>query len=210
MVNSVCFVTIGLNPRHAEECVKLHIRCGFFALLPPQSSLVSLTYPALLLTSLGQGDGENFWIRCRIKINKAKKENTGLCPKSCHIQTLVNCKCLIVTNPHFINLQTSSPLHPSWDMDYGFSLSTRLYLMSLLSTEETITNKLQYMTTEIISAILQNPWVMDAASTSFLCASLSASDMAAEQGQILVIATAAVGGFTLLVILTLFFLITGR
>ncbi|XP_069801538.1 ephrin type-A receptor 6 isoform X1 [Dendropsophus ebraccatus] len=36
------------------------------------------------------------------------------------------------------------------------------------------------------------------------------SDMAAEQGQILVIATAAVGGFTLLVILTLFFLITGR
>lgn len=46
--------------------------------------------------------------------------------------------------------------------------------------------------------------------TSFLCASLSASDMAAEQGQILVIATAAVGGFTLLVILTLFFLITGR
>ncbi|XP_058293608.1 ephrin type-A receptor 6 isoform X4 [Hylobates moloch] len=38
----------------------------------------------------------------------------------------------------------------------------------------------------------------------------SASDMAAEQGQILVIATAAVGGFTLLVILTLFFLITGR
>ncbi|KAK2516845.1 hypothetical protein Q9233_013608 [Columba guinea] len=35
------------------------------------------------------------------------------------------------------------------------------------------------------------------------------SDMAAEQGQILVIATAAVGGFTLLVILTLFFLITG-
>ncbi|XP_064499734.1 ephrin type-A receptor 6 isoform X5 [Pseudopipra pipra] len=37
-----------------------------------------------------------------------------------------------------------------------------------------------------------------------------ASDMAAEQGQILVIATAAVGGFTLLVILTLFFLITGR
>uniref|UniRef100_A0A8I3S197 receptor protein-tyrosine kinase n=2 Tax=Canis lupus familiaris TaxID=9615 RepID=A0A8I3S197_CANLF len=34
--------------------------------------------------------------------------------------------------------------------------------------------------------------------------------MAAEQGQILVIATAAVGGFTLLVILTLFFLITGR
>ncbi|PNI64453.1 LOW QUALITY PROTEIN: EPHA6 isoform 5 [Pan troglodytes] len=38
----------------------------------------------------------------------------------------------------------------------------------------------------------------------------SSSDMAAEQGQILVIATAAVGGFTLLVILTLFFLITGR
>ncbi|XP_078245953.1 ephrin type-A receptor 6 isoform X3 [Pogona vitticeps] len=37
-----------------------------------------------------------------------------------------------------------------------------------------------------------------------------ASDIAAEQGQILVIATAAVGGFTLLVILTLFFLITGR
>ncbi|XP_073161373.1 ephrin type-A receptor 6 isoform X5 [Lepidochelys kempii] len=36
------------------------------------------------------------------------------------------------------------------------------------------------------------------------------SDIAAEQGQILVIATAAVGGFTLLVILTLFFLITGR
>ncbi|XP_066890958.1 ephrin type-A receptor 6 isoform X7 [Kogia breviceps] len=36
------------------------------------------------------------------------------------------------------------------------------------------------------------------------------SDMAAEQGQILVIATAAVGGFTLLIILTLFFLITGR
>nr|XP_016848028.1 PREDICTED: ephrin type-A receptor 6 isoform X3 [Anolis carolinensis] len=39
---------------------------------------------------------------------------------------------------------------------------------------------------------------------------LDASDIAAEQGQILVIATAAVGGFTLLVILTLFFLITGR
>ncbi|KAM9388396.1 ephrin type-A receptor 6 isoform 1-T1 [Phaethornis superciliosus] len=38
----------------------------------------------------------------------------------------------------------------------------------------------------------------------------NSSDMAAEQGQILVIATAAVGGFTLLVILTLFFLITGR
>nr|XP_006001862.1 PREDICTED: ephrin type-A receptor 6-like [Latimeria chalumnae] len=36
------------------------------------------------------------------------------------------------------------------------------------------------------------------------------SDIAAEQGQVLVIATAAVGGFTLLVILTLFFLITGR
>ncbi|XP_041115779.1 ephrin type-A receptor 6-like [Polyodon spathula] len=36
------------------------------------------------------------------------------------------------------------------------------------------------------------------------------SDMAADQGQVLVIATAAVGGFTLLVILTLFFLITGR
>ncbi|XP_041127621.1 ephrin type-A receptor 6-like [Polyodon spathula] len=36
------------------------------------------------------------------------------------------------------------------------------------------------------------------------------SDMAADQGQVLVIATAAVGGFALLVILTLFFLITGR
>lgn len=82
--------------------------------------------------------------------------------------------------------------------------------MPLLSTEETIKNKLQHLTIEIISAILQNPWVMDGTSTSFLCASLSASDMAAEQGQILVIATAAVGGFTLLVILTLFFLITGR
>ncbi|KAL2081714.1 hypothetical protein ACEWY4_023567 [Coilia grayii] len=37
-----------------------------------------------------------------------------------------------------------------------------------------------------------------------------ASDMAADQGQVLVIVTASVGGFTLLVILTLFFLITGR
>ncbi|XP_072901686.1 ephrin type-A receptor 6 isoform X3 [Hemitrygon akajei] len=36
------------------------------------------------------------------------------------------------------------------------------------------------------------------------------SDIATEQGQVLVIATAAVGGFTLLIILTLFFLITGR
>ncbi|KAJ8247045.1 hypothetical protein GJAV_G00258150 [Gymnothorax javanicus] len=36
------------------------------------------------------------------------------------------------------------------------------------------------------------------------------SDMAADQGQVLVIVTAAVGGFALLVILTLFFLITGR
>ncbi|XP_059506305.1 ephrin type-A receptor 6 isoform X3 [Stegostoma tigrinum] len=36
------------------------------------------------------------------------------------------------------------------------------------------------------------------------------SDITTEQGQVLVIATAAVGGFTLLVILTLFFLITGR
>ncbi|KAB0342864.1 hypothetical protein FD755_021892, partial [Muntiacus reevesi] len=44
----------------------------------------------------------------------------------------------------------------------------------------------------------------------FELSSVKASDMAAEQGQILVIATAAVGGFTLLVILTLFFLITGR
>ncbi|XP_030643121.1 ephrin type-A receptor 6-like [Chanos chanos] len=37
-----------------------------------------------------------------------------------------------------------------------------------------------------------------------------ASDIAADQGQVLVIVTAAVGGFTLLIILTLFFLITGR
>ncbi|XP_041940028.1 ephrin type-A receptor 6-like isoform X2 [Alosa sapidissima] len=37
-----------------------------------------------------------------------------------------------------------------------------------------------------------------------------ASDMAADQGQVLVIVTASVGGFTLLVILTLFLLITGR
>uniref|UniRef100_A0A8C9SMD9 Ephrin type-A receptor 6 n=1 Tax=Scleropages formosus TaxID=113540 RepID=A0A8C9SMD9_SCLFO len=37
-----------------------------------------------------------------------------------------------------------------------------------------------------------------------------ASDIAADQGQVLVIVTAAAGGFTLLVILTLFFLITGR
>lgn len=37
-----------------------------------------------------------------------------------------------------------------------------------------------------------------------------ASDMASDQGQVLVIVTAAVGGFTLLVILTLFLLITGR
>uniref|UniRef100_A0A3B4AMW6 Ephrin type-A receptor 6 n=1 Tax=Periophthalmus magnuspinnatus TaxID=409849 RepID=A0A3B4AMW6_9GOBI len=36
------------------------------------------------------------------------------------------------------------------------------------------------------------------------------SDLAADQGQVLVIVTAAVGGFTLLVILTLFLLITGR
>ncbi|XP_072556370.1 ephrin type-A receptor 6 isoform X2 [Paramormyrops kingsleyae] len=36
------------------------------------------------------------------------------------------------------------------------------------------------------------------------------SNMAADQGQVLVIVTAAVGSFTLLVILTLFFLITGR
>ncbi|XP_046903658.1 ephrin type-A receptor 6-like [Hypomesus transpacificus] len=36
------------------------------------------------------------------------------------------------------------------------------------------------------------------------------SDIAPDQGQVLVIVTAAVGGFTLLVILTLFFLITGR
>lgn len=39
---------------------------------------------------------------------------------------------------------------------------------------------------------------------------LSASDIASDQGQVLVIVTAAVGGFTLLVILTLFLLITGR
>lgn len=38
----------------------------------------------------------------------------------------------------------------------------------------------------------------------------SASDVASDQGQVLVIVTAAVGGFTLLVILTLFLLITGR
>lgn len=38
----------------------------------------------------------------------------------------------------------------------------------------------------------------------------SASDIASDQGQVLVIVTAAVGGFTLLVILTLFLLITGR
>lgn len=37
-----------------------------------------------------------------------------------------------------------------------------------------------------------------------------ASDIASDQGQVLVIVTAAVGGFTLLVILTLFLLITGR
>ncbi|XP_045554585.1 ephrin type-A receptor 6 [Salmo salar] len=36
------------------------------------------------------------------------------------------------------------------------------------------------------------------------------SGMAADQGQVLVVVTAAVGGFSLLVILTLFFLITGR
>ncbi|KAM4609026.1 ephrin type-A receptor 6-like [Polymixia lowei] len=36
------------------------------------------------------------------------------------------------------------------------------------------------------------------------------SDVASDQGQVLVIVTAAVGGFTLLIILTLFFLITGR
>ncbi|XP_032424131.1 ephrin type-A receptor 6 [Xiphophorus hellerii] len=36
------------------------------------------------------------------------------------------------------------------------------------------------------------------------------SDMASDQGQVLVIVTAAVGGFTLLIILTLFLLITGR
>ncbi|XP_070400007.1 ephrin type-A receptor 6 isoform X2 [Nothobranchius furzeri] len=36
------------------------------------------------------------------------------------------------------------------------------------------------------------------------------SDMAPDQGQVLVIATASVGGFTLLIILTLFLLITGR
>ncbi|XP_056287267.1 ephrin type-A receptor 6-like isoform X2 [Pseudoliparis swirei] len=36
------------------------------------------------------------------------------------------------------------------------------------------------------------------------------SDIASDQGQVLVIITAAVGGFTLLVILTLFLLITGR
>ncbi|TWW80627.1 Ephrin type-A receptor 6 [Takifugu flavidus] len=36
------------------------------------------------------------------------------------------------------------------------------------------------------------------------------SDVASDQGQVLVIVTAAVGGFTLLVILTLFLLITGR
>ncbi|XP_063355421.1 ephrin type-A receptor 6 isoform X1 [Pelmatolapia mariae] len=36
------------------------------------------------------------------------------------------------------------------------------------------------------------------------------SNMASDQGQVLVIVTAAVGGFTLLVILTLFLLITGR
>ncbi|XP_053295644.1 LOW QUALITY PROTEIN: ephrin type-A receptor 6-like [Pleuronectes platessa] len=36
------------------------------------------------------------------------------------------------------------------------------------------------------------------------------SDIASDQGQVLVVVTAAVGGFTLLVILTLFFLITGR
>ncbi|XP_071002465.1 ephrin type-A receptor 6-like, partial [Oncorhynchus clarkii lewisi] len=36
------------------------------------------------------------------------------------------------------------------------------------------------------------------------------SGMAADQGQVLVVVTAAVGGFSLLIILTLFFLITGR
>lgn len=51
--------------------------------------------------------------------------------------------------------------------------------------------------------------------TSFLPAILhsplsSASDIASDQGQVLVIVTAAVGCFTLLVILTLFLLITGR
>lgn len=39
---------------------------------------------------------------------------------------------------------------------------------------------------------------------------LSASDIASDQRHVLVIITAAVGGFTLLVILTLFLLITGR
>lgn len=40
--------------------------------------------------------------------------------------------------------------------------------------------------------------------------SLSDSEEASDQGQVLVIVTAAVGGFSLLVILTLFLLITGR
>ncbi len=39
---------------------------------------------------------------------------------------------------------------------------------------------------------------------------MSDSEEAADQGQVLVIVTATVGGFSLLIILTLFLLITGR
>lgn len=130
----------------------------------------------------------------------------------------------ILSYSNFSNLQVSdsdkssfyksaNTFSPPSQLGHGLwflTSQTHLHPMPLLSPEETIKHKLQHLAIEMISAILQNPWVIDGASPSSLCASLSASDMAAEQGQILVIATAAVGGFTLLVILTLFFLITGR
>lgn len=52
------FLTIKKPTRRTEECVRLHIKCAFSALLPPECSLISLTYIALLLISLGQLDGE--------------------------------------------------------------------------------------------------------------------------------------------------------
>lgn len=48
-------------------------------------------------------------------------------------------------------------------------------------------------------------------SSGFLLAfSISSDPDIADQGQVLVVVTASVGGFSLLVILTLFLLITGR
>ncbi|CAB1429832.1 unnamed protein product [Pleuronectes platessa] len=149
--------------------------------------------PSVIISGLKPATWYVFSVRTRTPAGyssyspKYEYESTGDCEYQCYFQPMCPCVCTSA-NGMFSELQSFALSADQTVLGQAFVPARRFYLREKAD----------------LAPVARPPPIRQSVRPPVT------SDIASDQGQVLVVVTAAVGGFTLLVILTLFFLITGR